>query len=73
MAPIAQRARGTQDLMPADQPYWDAMEGAAKEQAGLFRDVYRRQVTLAVRRDGPPPGQHLLSLLPNGHVRHPSA
>jgi len=36
MAPIAQRARGTQDLLPADQPYWDAMEGAAKDQAGRF-------------------------------------
>jgi histidyl-tRNA synthetase len=36
MAPIAQRARGTQDLLPADQPYWEAMEGAAKELAGRF-------------------------------------
>src|SRR6202171_3953697 len=36
MAPIAQRARGTQDLLPADQPYWDAMERAAKDQAGRF-------------------------------------
>jgi histidyl-tRNA synthetase len=36
MAPIAQRARGTQDLLPADQPYWEAMEGAAKDQAGRF-------------------------------------
>lgn len=36
MAPIAQRARGTQDLLPADQPYWDAMERAAKEQAVGF-------------------------------------
>ncbi len=36
MAPIAQRARGTQDLLPADQPYWDAMEVAAKEQARRF-------------------------------------
>jgi len=36
MAPIAQRARGTQDLLPADQPYWNAMEAAAKDQAGQF-------------------------------------
>ena len=36
MAPIAQRARGTQDLLPAVQPYWDAMERVAKEQAGRF-------------------------------------
>jgi len=36
MAPIAQRPRGTQDLLPADQPYWDAMEGAAKAVAGRF-------------------------------------
>src|SRR2546428_1959711 len=36
MAPIAQRARGTQDLLPADQPYWDAMEDAAAEQAAQF-------------------------------------
>jgi histidyl-tRNA synthetase len=36
MAPIAQRARGTQDLLPADQPYWEAMERAAKDQAGRF-------------------------------------
>lgn len=36
MAPIAQRARGTQDLLPADQPYWEAMEGAAKDQAARF-------------------------------------
>ncbi len=36
MAPIAQRARGTQDLLPADQPYWEAMEGAAKERALRF-------------------------------------
>ena len=36
MAPIAQRARGTQDLLPADQPFWEAMEGAAKNQAGRF-------------------------------------
>ena len=36
MPPIAQRARGTQDLLPRDQPYWDAMEHAAREQAERF-------------------------------------
>ena len=36
MAPIPQRARGTQDLLPADQPYWDAMERAAKDLAPRF-------------------------------------
>jgi histidyl-tRNA synthetase len=36
MAPIAQRAPGTQDILPADQPYWDAMEAAAKDQAARF-------------------------------------
>jgi len=36
MAPIAQRARGTQDLLPADQPYWETMEAAARDQAGRF-------------------------------------
>ena len=36
MAPIAQRARGTQDLLPQDQPYWEAMEGAAKDVAPRF-------------------------------------
>jgi histidyl-tRNA synthetase len=36
MAPIAQRARGTQDLLPADQPYWEAMEAAAKDRAMRF-------------------------------------
>src|SRR5437868_11271861 len=30
MAPVAQRPRGTQDLLPPDQPYWDAMEQAAQ-------------------------------------------
>jgi histidyl-tRNA synthetase len=40
MAPIAQRAPGTQDLLPADQPYWEAMEAAAKDQAARFG--YRR-------------------------------
>lgn len=34
MAPVAQRVRGTQDLLPADRPYWDRMEGAASESAG---------------------------------------
>lgn len=36
MAPIAQRARGTQDLLPADQPHWEAMEGAAEDHAIRF-------------------------------------
>src|SRR5216684_1339994 len=36
MASIAQRPRGTQDLLPADQPYWEALEAAAKEQAVRF-------------------------------------
>src|ERR671934_1341448 len=36
MAPIAQRVRGTQDLLPGDQPYWDVMERAAREQAERF-------------------------------------
>ncbi len=36
MASIAQRPRGTQDLLPADQPYWDALEAAAKDQTGRF-------------------------------------
>lgn len=36
MAPVAQRARGTQDLLPADQPYWDAMEQAAIDLAPRF-------------------------------------
>ena len=36
MAPIAQRARGTQDLVPADRPYWEAIEGAAKDHAMRF-------------------------------------
>jgi histidyl-tRNA synthetase len=36
MAPIAQRPRGTQDLLPADQPYWEALEAAAKDLAGRF-------------------------------------
>jgi histidyl-tRNA synthetase len=36
MAPVSQRARGTQDILPADQPYWDAMEGAVRDLAGRF-------------------------------------
>jgi histidyl-tRNA synthetase len=36
MAPIAQRARGTQDLLPAEQPFWEALEAAAKDLAGRF-------------------------------------
>ena len=36
MAPIAQRPRGTQDLLPADQPYWEALEAVANDQAGRF-------------------------------------
>ncbi len=34
MAPVAQRVRGTQDLLPADRPFWDRMERAASETAG---------------------------------------
>src|SRR6266576_3990173 len=40
MASIAQRPRGTQDLLPADQPYWAALEAAAKNVAERFG--YRR-------------------------------
>src|SRR5260370_41250146 len=36
MAPIARRAPGTQDILPADQPYWEAIEAAAKDQAARF-------------------------------------
>jgi histidyl-tRNA synthetase len=36
MPPVAQRPRGTQDLLPADQPYWDAMHDAAKDLAERF-------------------------------------
>ncbi len=36
MAPIAQRPRGTQDLLPADQPYWHAMTTAAIDLAERF-------------------------------------
>ena len=40
MAPVAQRARGTQDILPADQPYWALMERVAQEVAG--RAGYQR-------------------------------
>src|SRR2546421_9849012 len=36
MAPIVQRVRGTQDLLPSEQPYWFVMEAAAREQAERF-------------------------------------
>src|SRR5712691_11380049 len=36
MALIAQRPRGTQDLLPADQLYWETLEAAAKDLAGRF-------------------------------------
>ena len=36
MASIAQRPRGTQDLLPADQPYWAALEASARDVAGRF-------------------------------------
>src|SRR3982074_1748426 len=36
MASIAQRPRGTQDLLPADQPYWGALEAAAKNIAERY-------------------------------------
>src|SRR5256885_17242701 len=36
MASIAQRPRGTQDLLPADQPYWAALEAAARDVARGF-------------------------------------
>jgi len=36
MAPVAKRARGTQDLLPAQQPYWNAMERAARETADRY-------------------------------------
>jgi histidyl-tRNA synthetase len=36
MAPIAQRVRGTQDLLPGEQPYWFVMEETAREQAERF-------------------------------------
>jgi histidyl-tRNA synthetase len=40
MASVAQRPRGTQDLLPAEQPYWTALEDAAKAVSGRFG--YRR-------------------------------
>ena len=36
MPPVAQRPRGTQDLLPAEQPYWDAMTSAARDLAERF-------------------------------------
>jgi histidyl-tRNA synthetase len=36
MASIVQRPRGTQDLLPADQPYWETLEAAAEDQASRF-------------------------------------
>jgi len=30
MAPVAQRPRGTQDILPADQLYWQEMTSAAE-------------------------------------------
>jgi histidyl-tRNA synthetase len=36
MASVTQRPRGTQDLLPAEQPYWAALEAAAKDVAGRF-------------------------------------
>src|SRR5437016_4477400 len=36
MAPVAQRPRGTQDILPVDQPYWDAMDHAAQDLAQRF-------------------------------------
>jgi len=36
MASIAQRPRGTQDLLPPDQPYWETLEAAATDIAGRF-------------------------------------
>jgi histidyl-tRNA synthetase len=36
MASIVQRPRGTQDLLPADQPYWAALEAAATDVAGRY-------------------------------------
>jgi histidyl-tRNA synthetase len=36
MASIAQRPRGTQDLLPAEQPYWEALEAAAKDVSRRF-------------------------------------
>lgn len=36
MAPIAQRPRGTQDLLPAEQPYWELMDATASDLAERF-------------------------------------
>jgi histidyl-tRNA synthetase len=36
MASVTQRPRGTQDLLPAEQPSWAAGEAAAKDVAGRF-------------------------------------
>lgn len=36
MPPVAQRMRGTQDLLPAEQPYWELMEATAREQSGRY-------------------------------------
>lgn len=36
MASVAQRPRGTQDLLPSEQPYWGTLEDAAKDIAGRF-------------------------------------
>jgi histidyl-tRNA synthetase len=36
MAPIAQRPRGTQDLLPPDQPYWKLMTQSATDLAERF-------------------------------------
>ena len=43
MPPVAQRPRGTQDLLPADQPYWDTMTRAAMDLAERF--AYQRVET----------------------------
>ncbi len=40
MAPVAQRARGTHDILPADQPYWEEIERTIK--AVVARYGYRR-------------------------------
>jgi histidyl-tRNA synthetase len=45
MAPVAQRVRGTQDILPADQPYWALMERAA--QAAASRAGYQQMATPA--------------------------
>jgi len=36
MKPVAQRPRGTQDILPTDQPHWDAMRRAAERQCALY-------------------------------------